>query len=137
MSVWKELLLELVKGIVEATAAWFKSNLHSWIYCLRTLKLIRLQGTKYKEYVLYMYCFFRCVLLGNMPSFVQNKAGYSRSLAKACVKQIWLDRLNVQNKYIQSILKNKRGVLFNSYFMGQLRLKTVCLLSELLLLLRG
>lgn len=64
-----------------------------------------LQDTKYKGYALYMYCFIRCVVLRNMPIFVQNKAGYSRNLAKACVKQIWLDRLIVQNKCFQSVLK--------------------------------
>lgn len=45
----------MVKGVVEATAACSKKNLHSWIYCLGTLKLIMLQGTKYEEYVLYMW----------------------------------------------------------------------------------
>lgn len=82
MSVWKELLLELVKGIVEATAAWFKSSLHSWIYCLRTLKLIRLQGTKYKEYVLYMYCFFRCVLLATCQALYKIRQAILEALQR-------------------------------------------------------
>lgn len=64
-----------------------------------------LQNANYEEYVLYMSCFIRCVALGNMPMFVQNKVGYSRNLAKACVKQIWLDRLIVQNKCFQFVLK--------------------------------
>lgn len=89
---------------MEASAACFKSNL-SWIYCLGTLKLITLQDTKYEEYILYQYCYIRCVVLGNVPIFVESKAGYSRNLAKTCAKQIWLDRLIVQNKCFQSVLK--------------------------------
>lgn len=106
---------------MEATAACFKSHLHSEIY-LGTLKLIKLQGTKYEEYVLYMHCCIGCVVLGSMPIFVHNKAGYSRSLAKACIKQSWLGRLMVLIDWLmigltdwlhfQSVLKNKWELLF-------------------------
>lgn len=107
MSVWKELL---VKGSVETTVSSFEHSLHGWIYCWGELKLIKLQGTNMRSVCLPVQ--YTCIVLSDVSYWatvqsVQNKAGSSRSLAKAWAKQILLGRLVVQDKNIQSLTNEK------------------------------
>jgi len=86
MSVWKKLLSQLPEGIMEAIASCFESNLHSWVCCLATLKLIMLQSSKCKDYVLYVYCFIRCAALYNMPILYKMRQAVLKALQRLVLK---------------------------------------------------
>lgn len=104
--LWKKLLLQLPEGIMEAIASCFKSNLHSWVCCLATLKLITLQSTECKEYILYVYYCIRCAVLYNMPILYKIRQAILKALQRLVLKPRWLGCLR-QNKHFQSVLQLK------------------------------